>query len=290
MNRAPSKNDTWWSEHQRTCGGVFHKIKEPEEYGKKLNKRKRGEETFTKSNEHADKGSNTLASSSQDISKWFKPSHDTEKTVVKTINDCSSIDADNKTKMTVFTGSGHSLVSSSKNTSVISKEEWIKRLMQKQSISSNRKTNKNRIVSVQQQNKLIATSTVTSRDIQRRKDEAEKGENRIDRKFDSNGGTRHDASRIKSSEPSFEVLSSSISLSTSSSSFNSSVIETTSRNNCSAKLMNERSQQNGKIAIIIDDPLSTHNKAELVDCPVCPEKIPINSINRHLDHCLSRGI
>lgn len=30
MNRAPSANDYWWDEHQKTCGGTFIKIKEPE--------------------------------------------------------------------------------------------------------------------------------------------------------------------------------------------------------------------------------------------------------------------
>ncbi|XP_053314468.1 DNA-dependent metalloprotease SPRTN isoform X2 [Spea bombifrons] len=35
MNRAPSSLDPWWSEHQRTCGGTFLKVKEPENYGQK---------------------------------------------------------------------------------------------------------------------------------------------------------------------------------------------------------------------------------------------------------------
>nr|CCA19563.1 conserved hypothetical protein [Albugo laibachii Nc14] len=35
MNRPPSKRDTWWAEHQRSCGGTFTKIKEPEDYKKK---------------------------------------------------------------------------------------------------------------------------------------------------------------------------------------------------------------------------------------------------------------
>uniref|UniRef100_A0A8D0EAH8 DNA-dependent metalloprotease SPRTN n=1 Tax=Salvator merianae TaxID=96440 RepID=A0A8D0EAH8_SALMN len=34
MNRPPSANDIWWSEHQQTCGGTFTKIKEPESYSK----------------------------------------------------------------------------------------------------------------------------------------------------------------------------------------------------------------------------------------------------------------
>ncbi|XP_014663233.1 PREDICTED: uncharacterized protein LOC106805952 [Priapulus caudatus] len=41
MNRAPSFRDTWWSQHQSTCGGKYTKIKEPDDYGKK-GKRKAG--------------------------------------------------------------------------------------------------------------------------------------------------------------------------------------------------------------------------------------------------------
>ncbi|KAM8952950.1 DNA-dependent metalloprotease SPRTN [Pelodytes ibericus] len=38
MNRAPSAADPWWADHQRTCGGTFIKVKEPENYSKKGNK------------------------------------------------------------------------------------------------------------------------------------------------------------------------------------------------------------------------------------------------------------
>ena len=44
MNRAPSKNDTWWSDHQRNCGGTYTKIKEPEGYGEKKKGSKRKKE------------------------------------------------------------------------------------------------------------------------------------------------------------------------------------------------------------------------------------------------------
>ncbi|NXD79968.1 SPRTN protein, partial [Halcyon senegalensis] len=36
MNRAPSARDFWWVEHQETCGGTFTKVKEPENFSKKL--------------------------------------------------------------------------------------------------------------------------------------------------------------------------------------------------------------------------------------------------------------
>ncbi|XP_053373264.1 DNA-dependent metalloprotease SPRTN-like [Mercenaria mercenaria] len=52
MNRAPSKNDTWWAEHQRTCGGTYTKVKEPEDYGKKKGKKdKDGEDEKKKEKE-----------------------------------------------------------------------------------------------------------------------------------------------------------------------------------------------------------------------------------------------
>ncbi|NWV94645.1 SPRTN protein, partial [Machaerirhynchus nigripectus] len=35
MNRAPSAHDFWWDEHQRTCGGTFTKVKEPEKFSEK---------------------------------------------------------------------------------------------------------------------------------------------------------------------------------------------------------------------------------------------------------------
>ena len=38
MNRAPSPRDPWWSQHQKSCGGTYKKIKEPEGYSKKREK------------------------------------------------------------------------------------------------------------------------------------------------------------------------------------------------------------------------------------------------------------
>jgi hypothetical protein len=37
-NSAPGQRDFWWAEHQKTCGGTYKKIQEPEEYTKKKQK------------------------------------------------------------------------------------------------------------------------------------------------------------------------------------------------------------------------------------------------------------
>ncbi len=45
MNRPPHPRDTWWAEHQRTCGGSYTKVKEPENYGKKKEKKEKEKKT-----------------------------------------------------------------------------------------------------------------------------------------------------------------------------------------------------------------------------------------------------
>ncbi|XP_039260290.2 uncharacterized protein LOC120336638 [Styela clava] len=44
MNRAPSPRDTWWPRHQMTCGGTYIKVKEPENFGKKKEKKEKPKE------------------------------------------------------------------------------------------------------------------------------------------------------------------------------------------------------------------------------------------------------
>ncbi|XP_038159623.1 DNA-dependent metalloprotease SPRTN [Cyprinodon tularosa] len=61
MNRAPSSLDPWWGDHQRTCGGTYTKIKEPEGYRKKNKKE-------AKTSERKKKPTETVkGSGSQDI-------------------------------------------------------------------------------------------------------------------------------------------------------------------------------------------------------------------------------
>ncbi|XP_063294230.1 DNA-dependent metalloprotease SPRTN-like [Pelobates fuscus] len=44
MNRAPSARESWWGQHQQTCGGSFIKVREPPGYkNRKIKKRDREE-------------------------------------------------------------------------------------------------------------------------------------------------------------------------------------------------------------------------------------------------------
>ncbi|XP_061756933.1 DNA-dependent metalloprotease SPRTN [Nerophis ophidion] len=51
MNRAPSSVDPWWGDHQRTCGGTYIKVKEPEGYGKNKSKKEAKQDRKTPAKE-----------------------------------------------------------------------------------------------------------------------------------------------------------------------------------------------------------------------------------------------
>lgn len=67
-NRTPGPNDSWWKQHEQTCGGKFVKCKEPEKPLKKT----KGKENDGKTSIKAPKTKNTSPGS--DIRKFFKPS------------------------------------------------------------------------------------------------------------------------------------------------------------------------------------------------------------------------
>lgn len=68
MNRAPSHLDPWWEDHQRTCGGTYTKVKEPEGYGKKKSSKKdKASPSSSHSGNEKTDSSKPSTSGSQDI-------------------------------------------------------------------------------------------------------------------------------------------------------------------------------------------------------------------------------
>lgn len=65
MNRAPGPSDYWYKDHERSCGGKFHKIKEPEP--KKAVKRKKEDGPSTS------KGTGKENNKSKKIKDYFTP-------------------------------------------------------------------------------------------------------------------------------------------------------------------------------------------------------------------------
>lgn len=68
MNRPPSARDPWWADHQRSCGGTYTKIKEPENYGKTGKSDKQRDKTpAIEMPKKSKPPSSTTSSGSQDI-------------------------------------------------------------------------------------------------------------------------------------------------------------------------------------------------------------------------------
>ena len=298
MNRAPSKNDTWWYEHLRTCGGAFHKIKEPKDYGKKSSKRKRDEEKGKECSSSIDGAS---ISKNQVISKWFKPLQNSGRAMIKTISNIQSTETQTKNSRDVFTGTGNSLVSDELSV-VVSKDEWIERLMRKQTKFPKGNDNK---AALHKENlhpeQGQAHRKVTSIGSLRLNHDREGN-------FDSkNRGAEYstfDKKRTPENEVpgpalgsslvgnSFTILSSTVSSANSPSTLplSTAAVPSPPATNtlCSSSPVNKWKRE--KSVTIIDDSSPTQSVLEVVDCPACPKKIPIDSINLHLDQCLSRSV
>ncbi|XP_077998934.1 DNA-dependent metalloprotease SPRTN-like [Glandiceps talaboti] len=112
MNRAPSPRDPWWGEHQRSCGGTYTKIKEPEGYGNKSKGKKKesGPESTSKD------------ARSADIRNLFspkKPSHTITNATHTDIKDTERQPQDDITSSTSssYTGTGYVLGGSSSGVS-----------------------------------------------------------------------------------------------------------------------------------------------------------------------------
>ncbi|XP_023231676.1 sprT-like domain-containing protein Spartan isoform X2 [Centruroides sculpturatus] len=100
MNRAPSSVDYWWAEHERSCGGVFVKIKEPEnniskrkpEVNNKSSSPKKSKfaadiRTFFKSKEKEKNGNMCTEKKSFDTSKGKSLSNNGFRSNIHTLND-----------------------------------------------------------------------------------------------------------------------------------------------------------------------------------------------------------
>ena len=72
MNRAPSPRDTWWADHQRTCGGTYTKIKEPENYGAKKNSKSKQGKSDAEAGAVKGKGHVLAGSDSGKLPRFFK--------------------------------------------------------------------------------------------------------------------------------------------------------------------------------------------------------------------------
>ena len=283
-----------------SCGGKFHKIKEPEDYGKKSSKRKRDDDEGAEIDAKVDKKS---LSKSQDILKWFKSSQNSGKTIIKTINSYSSNEKQKEKRQSVFSGNGRSLLVPGEASASISKDEWVKRLMQKQVKLSQGKDGNNALGKreLPSENERVERTVPSTVELRVGRDEKEnvdvKDRQRGHTIFDKKKGISLNeglglplvSSSSKSSELSFKIISSTAS-SVSSPSISQLPVTPSSSDGMTSIPGGQKCGKKEKPDIVVIDSSPSGPILKLVDCPACPKKIPVDSINMHLDQCLCRGV
>ncbi|CAH2077126.1 unnamed protein product, partial [Iphiclides podalirius] len=266
-NRAPGPADHWWKTHQKTCGGTFVKIKEPENYGiKKASKPK------------ADTTKPTA-----DITKYIN-NNNNRNTIDKNIPQANktqpkSVLGDRSnvpfiTKAVVKTNKNSTIVITQKGalfSPVVSKKKSPNVDKDKMDGGRNRTQSANVLETVRSvwANKQLPT-------VQNLNLNAFKGKNitksRQSTCNDSTKSNKHKASVLDGSPPNkikkiddyFKKVATTVLKDVYGEDFNISQSKTDNR----------------LIAA----------KAKMVDCPICKVKIKDDEINGHLDECLNKDV
>jgi hypothetical protein len=325
MNRAPSPRDPWWPDHRRTCGGTYHKVREPEDYGKKKRKKEDGEKvekkdtkgmrkiydlfkkgnTATSETDGSSSSTNTKPNDSKNISNKDKygggnlSSSTTNDITWRVENDDSSGKENDAEKInhafTPFTGQGHVLGSKTSAKSV-KQQGNIGKVAKGRDFNRGSSVEADEICSIKSFLKKNSSSSSRSVDVDRSIIPTSSKEKIIDMNEndflnDTFRDSRENAANNRFTKQEQSTLHRKIS--------------TESRGNISNKNEDQRKDTQEKKHLetqltIVDAfknvggksvPLvvinDTPTKASSVQCPVCLLQIRENLINTHLDNCLS---
>ena len=312
MNRAPSPHDTWWSDHQRTCGGKYTKIKEPENYGKKNGKRKRNETTGNDTLEKSVSGTHLPGEDSKlgsndthSLSKWFTSSSSGSKGQIESsnvakrrIHDFSSlqdatlsVDSDKNVKPSnsndtnvLFPGKGYVLGSrdnadrsscvtqGSQTITKSQKEEDIKTFNRSSQPTPEGSVRWDRSFLNPPSKQSVPDKLSNSTSNHIKGQENEKSPGKMYASDKKDSSSSEPCRTVRKKD---ETISSSLSSKTGILSLVSTRVDT-------------KGTKSSPIFVDQVSPRSSGSKC--VECPVCPMMIPENEINDHLDKCLLKDL
>ena len=119
MNRAPSPRDPWWEEHQRTCGGTYTKIKEPDGYGQSKSQKRDDGASGSNSNKGkvGGRGESGGGTGSRNIKDMFKKMVDGKDS--STGQQLPPVFRTDSSDVIAFEGSGYTLSQGSSSSSML---------------------------------------------------------------------------------------------------------------------------------------------------------------------------
>ena len=296
MNRAPSPRDTWWSMHQQKCGGTFTKIKDPEGYGQK--KKKGGNISSEEKEENKnDNNRNNTTKNTKPITNWFSKivsSANTDSQMKN--NDLLKKDSFFNNKYTHSNVKSFNGTCSGEETFAISSENASSNIRGFK-MSARKKEIPSPNIFKGSGRTLNSSSTKTQKPLHENKINVKNSEviknrekflKRLESNFsessnkriklDSNEKQKNITSDI-SVRKRIDVTSGSLRIvrKNDDAEINLVANRTTATKSSVIKISN---------FIHVDDCRDDVEKVNLVDCPACPVKIPMDKLNEHLDHCL----
>lgn len=299
MNRAPSPRDTWWSVHQQKCGGTFTKIKEPEGYGQK---KKKGGNISSEEKEESkidNNRNNSITKHVKPITNWFSTTGNCVNTdsQIKN-NDMLKKDSFFNNKYTHSNFKSFNGACSGEETFAVSAENASSNIHGFK-MSARKKEIPPANIFKGSGRTLKSSSTITQKplhenNINIKNSDIIKNREKFLKRLESNFNESSNK-RIKLDlNEKQKTIASDISVRKRIDVASGSAHIVRKNNHAERNLAADRTTAR-KLSVIeisnsevihVDDCRDDVEKVNLVDCPACPVKIPIDKLNEHLDHCL----
>ncbi|XP_059055571.1 DNA-dependent metalloprotease dvc-1 [Achroia grisella] len=265
-NSAPGPNDYWWSTHQKTCGGTFVKIKEPEKKAKAKTTVPKTNADIKKyinnNNNIVGKNIKTINDIPKDVRKPLTPIIKNSKTVPTTGLKSNNINTVIETKKgvtinpqnspkknpTPFTGNGQTIAGSRKRSNSADVVETVRDIWAKKFLPENKNSQSNSTMKGKQ---LIRNNSIC-------------GTNNLVKSTDNKNNSHFISPPMKVRK-----------------------IDDYFKNTATTVLKDLYGQD---FKITQTDKKIIAVPVNLVDCPVCKSKVDSNVINRHLDECLNKEV
>lgn len=257
VNRAPGPSDYWWSTHQKTCGGTFLKIKEPEKKTKKatVEKKKKNMGDITKyvnNNNNKAINNNKAGDVRKPLTPLVKNNTNTPATKMKSVTNSPVCKPAISKPPLVFVGKGKTVDGGKKITNTNNVAEAVRNIWANKQLPT--LANSKPVWSPKE--KILASSSIAAT-------------NHKPELLESPRPNKHKADPVQAGMPPTKMKK---------------IDDYFAATSILKDVYGEDyklTQSNNKIVA---------KKLNLVDCPVCSVKIDSNEINRHLDECLNKDV
>ncbi|KAI8422820.1 hypothetical protein MSG28_006565 [Choristoneura fumiferana] len=288
-NKPPGPSDTWWSCHQRNCGGTFVKFKEPENKAKKPGAKKPGAKPkgditkyITTNKTSAPIGEPKILKAPAKNPKPASTKSNDASTVVLTQKGIRTL-TDTAVKITaVFTGKANTLQGNRARSSSVDVAEAVRNIWANRHVPSTVNkplTPPPYIVRGKLPNRTNNDPKTTTT---RKRVSIAELVDEIDTKMNVQKPVKHKANAVHSDSPPSKVKKIDDYFKTTA----KSLLKDIYGENIEIAV----SSSNNKKLIAVDNSSANRSKVSEVDCPICKLKVDERYINNHLDECLNKDI